>query len=81
MATAATLSADTLEQQMVEIIKRIRIKQLDAVKNPDGINMVTSMSRNEITGLVSVTLSIPTTDVIDSTDGSIDYSALAPYLD
>lgn len=81
MATAATLNADTLEQQMVEVIKRVRIKQLDTAKNPDGLNMVTSMTRNEVSGLVSVILSIPTTEAIDSADGSIDYTALAPYLD
>ncbi|VXD15993.1 conserved hypothetical protein [Planktothrix serta PCC 8927] len=81
MASPATLNADTLEQQLVEIIKRVRIKQLDTAKNPDGVSMITAMTRNEVSGLVTVSLSIPTIEAIDVTDGSIDYSALAPYLD
>jgi len=81
MATAVTLAADTLEQQLVETVKRVRIKQITPAKNPDGINFVTAMNRNEVTGLLTVTLSIPTTETIDETDGSIDYTAVAAYLD
>lgn len=81
MAAAATLAAETLEQQLVETVKRVRIKQITAAKNPDGINFVTAMTRNEVTGVLSVTLTIPTTETIDETDGSIDYSAVATYLD
>lgn len=81
MATAATLSADTLEQQAIEVVKRIRMKQIDTAKNPDGVTMVTAMTRNEVSGLVTISLSIPTIESIDSEDGSIDYIALDPYLD
>ncbi|HET8689545.1 MAG TPA: hypothetical protein VFM18_23280 [Methanosarcina sp.] len=81
MATAATLAADTLEQQLVECVKRIRIKQITATNNPDGINFVTAMNRNEVTGVLTISLTIPTTDMIDPADGSIDYTAIAVYTD
>lgn len=80
MASAATLTATTLEGQLLECVELIAGKQVLAATNPNGVNMITAYNTNSLTNVLTVTLSIPVeTDV--STGGSISTIAQTPYLD
>ena len=81
MATKKTLGAATLENQLLEIIEPTQRMQSIASNNPDGATVVTAYTRNMATGLVTVSLSIPTDDVLDPTDGSIDVIATELFVD
>ncbi|HEY9863141.1 MAG TPA: hypothetical protein V6D21_03080 [Candidatus Obscuribacterales bacterium] len=80
MAAAVVTKSTTLENQLLEIVELIAIKQGDPATNPDAVNFITSYNRNNLTGQFTVALSFPSSDVIDATDGSIDVLADAVYL-
>jgi hypothetical protein len=81
MAAAATLKSTTLENQLLEIVELISIKQGGGTAtNPDAVTFVTAYNRNNLTGQYTISLSIPSTDAIDPTDGSIDILADAVYI-
>lgn len=71
MATAATLTSATLENQMLEVIELISRKQQDTATNPNGVTVITAASRNDLTGIKTVTISVPTTDKIDASGGNV----------
>ncbi|MGC9384890.1 MAG: hypothetical protein ACP5D6_09845 [Kosmotogaceae bacterium] len=71
MSVAVTTSSSTLENQLFEVIEYISRKQADETANPDGVSIVTAYSRNNTTGLVTVTLNIPTEDVIHTNGGNL----------
>lgn len=79
MAAAATLKSTTLENQLLEIIELVAIKQGDPATNPDGVTFITSYNRNNLTGQFTIALSFPSSDVIDTADGSIDILADTVY--
>lgn len=80
MAAAATLKSTTLENQLLEIIELIAIKQGDPATNPDGVNFITSYNRNNLTGQYTIALSFGSVDTLDAVDGSIDILADTAYL-
>lgn len=80
MAAAATLKSTTLENQLLEIVELIAIKQGDPATNPDAVTFITSYNRNNLSGQFTIALNIPSTDAIDATDGSIDILADDVYL-
>lgn len=79
MAAAITTNSTTLENQALEVIEALVSKQSVTATNPDGITSVTTYTRNMTTGVVTVTMAIPTDAVIDATDGSIDVTATPIY--
>lgn len=81
MASAITFKSTTLEGQLMEACERIAVLQVDETKNPNAISIVSTYSRNNLTGIVTVSLTIPTSDTIDVTDGSIDVLAESVFLD
>lgn len=81
MAAPITFIASSLEGQLMEAVERVSILQVDETKNPNEINIVSAYTRNNLTGVVTVSLSIPTTDTIDPTDGSVDVLAEPVFLD
>lgn len=81
MASPVTLNAGTLEHQLLEAIEQLQRVQLSSTRNPDGVTIVTSYTRNMSTGAVTVSLTIPTDDVLDATDGSIDVLAVPVFID
>ncbi|MGI0496086.1 hypothetical protein ACOKW7_19165 [Limnospira platensis CENA597] len=81
MASPVTLKGTTLEHQLLEVVEQVQRAQTDATRNPDGVTVVTAYTRNMATGAVTVSLTIPTDDVLDSTDGSIDVEAIAVFVD
>ena len=80
MASAATLSATTLEGQLLECIELIAGKQADTNTNPDGVTVVTTYTRNMATGAITVTATIPTEDSIGA-GGSVSVNAASVYID
>lgn len=87
MATPATLAANTLEQQLAELIERIRDKQefKDAAgnytKNPDSVFVITNYQLNGIDGTLEATIVLPVTISIDSANGALQALAQNIYLD
>ncbi|BDT14023.1 hypothetical protein [Limnospira platensis] len=81
MASPVTLNGATLEHQLLEIIEQVQRAQINATRNPNGVTVVTAYTRNMATGAVTVSLTIPTDDVLDVTDGSIDVQAIAVFVD
>ena len=81
MASAITFKSTTLEGQLMEACERVSALQVDELKNPDGITVVSAYSRNNLSGIVTVSLIIPTSDSIDAIDGSIDVLATSVFLD
>lgn len=81
MASPVTLKAGTLEHQLLEVIENIQRVQMNTVRNPNGVTIITNYTRNMATGAVSVSLTIPTEDVLDTTDGSIDVQAMSVFSD
>ncbi|NEP40460.1 MAG: hypothetical protein F6K35_14945 [Okeania sp. SIO2H7] len=80
MSAAATLASGTLEGQLNEVIELIRVKQRDtSTANRNGTNIITAFSTNDLTNIRTVTLSYAVQDTIDSTDGSIDTTAVEVY--
>ncbi|MGI0499585.1 hypothetical protein [Limnospira platensis] len=81
MASPVTLKGTTLEHQLLEVVEQVQRAQTNATRNPDGVTVVTAYTRNMATGAVTVSLTIPTDDVLDSNDGSIDVQAIAVFVD
>ncbi|MFO7033226.1 hypothetical protein B9T07_26255 [Limnospira fusiformis CCALA 023] len=81
MASPVTLNGATLEHQLLEVIEQVQRAQLSATRNPNGATLVTAYTRNMATGAVTVSLTIPTDDVLDATNGSIDVEAIAVFVD
>ncbi|MGI0499387.1 hypothetical protein, partial [Limnospira platensis] len=76
-----TLKGTTLEHQLLEVVEQVQRAQINADRNPDGATVVTAYTRNMATGAVTVSLTIPTDDVLDTNDGSIDVQAIAVFVD
>lgn len=76
MASAATLTATTLEGQLIEIISLLQTAEADTNRNPNGDNNVTA-SIDVDAGTYSGTFSIPVTQSIAS--GNVTFPASA-YL-
>ncbi|WP_434222817.1 hypothetical protein ACOKW7_14275 [Limnospira platensis CENA597] len=81
MASPVTLKGTTLEHQLLEVVEQVQRAQTNATRNPDGVTVVTAYTRNMATGAVTVSLTIPTDDVLDTNDGSIDVQAIAVFVD
>ncbi|MGI0499193.1 hypothetical protein [Limnospira platensis] len=81
MASPVTLKGTTLEHQLLEVIEQVQRAQINATRNPNGVTVVTAYTRNMATGAVTVSLTIPTDDVLDATNGSIDVEAIAVFVD
>lgn len=81
MASPVTLKAGTLEHQLLEVIENVQRAQTSTTRNPNGVTIITSYTRNMATGVISVSLTIPTDDVLDTTDGSIDVQAMDVFVD
>ncbi|WP_434221920.1 hypothetical protein ACOKW7_24890 [Limnospira platensis CENA597] len=81
MASPVILKGTTLEHQLLEVVEQVQRAQTDATRNPDGVTVVTAYTRNMATGAVTVSLTIPTDDVLDSIDGSIDVEAIPVFVD
>lgn len=75
MASAAVLNADTLESQLLEIVERIAISQQDTLKNPNNATVITAYNRNNLTGVLTVSITMQTVDSIDATTGGIKIEA------
>lgn len=87
MATPATLVSNTLEQQLAELIERLRDKQeaKDAAgnytKNPNNIFVITNYQLNGIDGTLEATITLPVNITIDSVNGALQALAQNIYLD
>lgn len=87
MATAANLNSTTLEQQLLELIERIRDKQeaKDAnglyTKNPNGIMAISNYNINGLSGEMECTINLPVNISIDGTNGALRAIATAIYDD
>lgn len=79
MAAAITFNSDTLEGQLLECIQALSDKQRSTTDNPNNLNLINGYNRNMDTGVVTATIAIPTSTVIDTTDGSIDTEADASF--
>lgn len=81
MAVKATLFAQTQEDQLLELIARVRALQATAAKNPNNVTFVTAYSINAATSSASISLTIPLTTTIDPANGNLIFSATESYLD
>lgn len=81
MAIAQTLNADTLESQLLEVVERIAVYQQDTLKNPNNATVITAYNRNNLTGVLTVSISMQTVDSIDSTSGGIKVEADPVFVD
>lgn len=81
MASVQTLNADTLEGQLLEIIERVAVYQGDPVKNPNTATVITNYTRNNLTGVVTVSITMNTVDAIDATTGGIKIEADPVFID
>ena len=87
MATPANLVSSTLEQQLAEIIERLRDKQegKDAagnyIKNPDSVFVITNDQLNGIDGMLEATIALPVNITIDPANGALQALAKSIYLD
>jgi len=80
MAAAATLGSTTLENQLHEVLELMSRKQVSTTDNPDGITTVTAYSRNNLTGILTATVQLRTTDTVDAATGSNVVVAEEVYL-
>jgi len=69
MASIPTFGSTTAEAALHELLTFLTNKQTNPTDNPNNTEMVTAFSRDNRTGLISATLSIPSTSSI-ATDGS-----------
>lgn len=81
MASVQILNADTLEGQLMECIERVAVAQGNALTNPNNASIVTSYTRNNLTGVLTVSITMATTDTIDPTTGGIKVEAEAVFID
>ncbi|MFP4298673.1 MAG: hypothetical protein ACLFT0_12535 [Spirulinaceae cyanobacterium] len=78
MATAATLTASTLEGQLMEVVALLQEAEADETRNPNGDNNVTSTV--DVDALTfSGTFSVPVTQTV--VEGNITYPASAYLTD
>ena len=69
MSAAITTVSSTLENQLFEIIEALADKQGDETSNANGAIVVSGYTRNNATGVISCTISLPTTDSADASTG------------
>jgi hypothetical protein len=81
MASAATLNADTKEGQLLEIVERLAVDQQDTAKNPNNATIITAYNRNNLTGILTVSITMQTVDTIDATTGGIKVEADPVFID
>lgn len=81
MASVQVLNADTLESQLLEIVERIAVAQGDPIKNPNNATIVTAYNRNNLTGVLTVSITMSTSDSIDATTGGIKVEADPVFID
>lgn len=81
MASVQTLNADTLEGQLLEVIERVAVMQQDGLKNPNNATVITAYNRNNLTGIVTVSITMATVDTIDATTGGIKVEADPVFID
>ncbi|MBE9122872.1 hypothetical protein IQ269_19235 [Tychonema sp. LEGE 07199] len=58
---ASNLVSTTVEDAVLEILGMIADLQSNTATNPQNRTMITSFTQNELTGTISVTLTIPST--------------------
>jgi hypothetical protein len=56
---ANTIVSTTAEDALLEIVQRVRDLQASPTSNPQNRIIITSFTQNALTGLISVSLSIP----------------------
>lgn len=81
MAIAQTLNADTLESQLLEIVERVAVYQQDTAKNPNNATVITAYNRNNLTGVLTVSITMQTVDSIDAISGGIKVEADPVFVD
>ena len=81
MASTQVLNADTAEGQLLEIVERVAVMQGDPLKNPDNASIISSYNRNNLTGVVTVAITMQTVDSIDATTGGIKVEANPVFVD
>ncbi|MEG4070928.1 hypothetical protein QUA42_26985 [Microcoleus sp. Pol11C2] len=60
LANDAIIST-TVEDALLEILGMVAALQADTTKNPQNRTMITSFTQNELTGAITVALTIPST--------------------
>lgn len=81
MASVQTLNADTLEGQLLEIIERVSVVQNTPARNPNAANLITSYTRDNLSGIINVSITLVTFDTLDATTGGIKVEADPVFID
>jgi hypothetical protein len=57
----ANLNATTLEDALLELLRMVADRQTNTATNPDNRTVITQFTQNELTGVLTVGLTIPST--------------------
>jgi hypothetical protein len=79
MAAPITTVGGTLEQQAMEVIEALADQQRDEATNPNGIEVVTTNTYNDNTGIANYSLAIPFTTGRSGTTGAIEATAVEVF--
>ena len=58
---ANSITSTTVEDALLEILRRVADLQNSTTTNPQARTIITQFTQNELTGVMTVSLSIPTT--------------------
>jgi hypothetical protein len=76
MAAAATLKSATLENQLLEVVELMAVKQGGGIAtNPNAETVITSYNRNNLTGQYTISISLSSVDTINTTTGTLEILA------
>ncbi|MEG5075912.1 hypothetical protein QUB36_13535 [Microcoleus sp. AT8-B1] len=66
-----SITSTTVEDALLEILRKVADLQSSTTTNPQNRILITSFTQNELTGLFSVSLSVPSTITYDETAGLV----------
>jgi len=79
MAAPITTLGTTLEQQLLEICEALADQQREESTNPNGLNVITTNTYNDNTGIANFSLAIPFTTARNGTTGVIETTAVEVF--
>jgi len=80
MAATFIPKATTAENLLVEVVEHIAGLQTVLATNPDGVNVISNYTRNNLTGLWVVTISLPVSSAPNSVTGQPQLEATEVFL-
>jgi hypothetical protein len=80
MAALVALKSTTAEDALLELVEQIAGLQTDTTKNPQKKTVITTYTRDGLTGAMNITIALPVSSSADATTGLPNLNAASVFL-